>query len=201
MLSPYARKFVNLVIGLLVIVAPLRAQKTAQSEREAMYYRYLEFASYVKGGNVEPHWMADGSSFWYAEGALENTVIWKVDPTKGGTKTPLFDTARLRQALAPLLGHKPPYQGLPFEEFSFLDDSDRAVKLHRGGQGVCSPARHLHDFPGSYPVRGRAKSNGSPDHAQSRLRLARDRRHGGAFARRPLVCWHQESQRMAALHL
>ena len=60
-----------------------------------MYYRYLEFPSYVKGGAIEPHWMADGSSFWYAEGAPDNTVIYKVDP-KANTKTPMFDTARLR---------------------------------------------------------------------------------------------------------
>jgi hypothetical protein len=44
------------------------AQDTAQSEREAMYYPYLEFPSLVKGGSIEPHRMADGSSFWYAEG-------------------------------------------------------------------------------------------------------------------------------------
>ena len=39
--------------------------------------------------------MADGSRFWYAEGAPDNTVIYKVDP-KANTKTPMFDTARLR---------------------------------------------------------------------------------------------------------
>ena len=44
---------------------PAPAQQGGQSEREAMYYRYLEFPSYVKGGSIEPHWMADGSSFWY----------------------------------------------------------------------------------------------------------------------------------------
>jgi hypothetical protein len=33
-----------------------------------MYYPYLEFPSLVKGGSIEPHRMADGSSFWYAEG-------------------------------------------------------------------------------------------------------------------------------------
>ncbi len=36
------------------------AQEAKQSEREAMYRRYLEFPSLVKGGKVEPHWMADG---------------------------------------------------------------------------------------------------------------------------------------------
>ena len=64
-----ARGIVLLITG-LVAAAPLaRAGEPTQLEREAMYYRYLEFPSYVKGGSIEPHWMADGSSFWYANGA------------------------------------------------------------------------------------------------------------------------------------
>ncbi len=122
-----------LVVALTIIAPFVGAQETRQSptgsgqvddsahraEREAMYYRYLDFASYVKGGSITPHWMADGLSFWYAEGAPENTVIWKVDP-KANTKTPLFDMARLRQALAAALGHEPPHQGMPFRDFEFL---------------------------------------------------------------------------------
>ncbi|MGH8057683.1 MAG: DPP IV N-terminal domain-containing protein, partial [Candidatus Entotheonellia bacterium] len=107
--------------------SPGIAQEAAHSEREAMYYRYLEFASYVKGGSITPHWMAGGSSFWYAEGAPANRVIWKVDP-KANTKTPLFDTARLRKALTPLLGHEPPHQGLPFEDFTFVN-GENVVKF------------------------------------------------------------------------
>ncbi len=129
MLNLYARKFVNLVIGFLVIFAtPGFAQEAGQTEREAMYYRYLEFPSYVKGGSIEPHWMADGSSFWYAEGAPENTVIYMVDP-KANTKTELFDTKRLRQALTSVLEHEPPYKGLPFEVFTFVDDGEKAVQF------------------------------------------------------------------------
>ena len=97
---------VFLVIGFVRIAPLARAQETSQSEREAMYSRYLKFPSLVKGGSIEPHWMADGSSFWYAEGAPENTVIYKVDP-KANTKTPLFDVQRLREALAKTLGHEP----------------------------------------------------------------------------------------------
>jgi len=93
--------------------------------REAMYRRYMEFPSLVKGGSIEPHWMADGSSFWYAEGVPANTVIYKVDP-KANTKTPLFDTARVRQALRGALGHEPPHQGLPFDDFSFVDGNRTA---------------------------------------------------------------------------
>ena len=34
------------VIGLVLIAQPVNAQPKNQSEREAMYYRYLEFPSY-----------------------------------------------------------------------------------------------------------------------------------------------------------
>lgn len=122
-----------LFVSLVVIASSNRAQETEQSDREAMYYRYLEFASYVKGGVVEPHWMADGSSFWYAEGAPENTVIWKVDPN-ANTQTALFDAARLRQVLSVLLGREPPYKGVPFEEFSFVNESEAAVKFTVGNE-------------------------------------------------------------------
>ncbi len=117
-----------LVVVLVVSGSLVRAQEAEQSEREAMYYRYMEFASYVRGGSIEPHWMADGSSFWYAEGAPASIVIYKVDP-RANTKTPLFDTARLRLALTPLLRHEAPYQGLPFDRFTFLDEGEQAVKF------------------------------------------------------------------------
>ncbi len=102
MCRPKQARIVTLLVGIVAAAPPVRAQEAAQSEREAMYSSYMEFASYVKGGSVDPHWMADGSSFWYAEGAPANTVIFKIDP-KANTKTPLFDIARLRQALTPLL--------------------------------------------------------------------------------------------------
>ena len=126
--TPRRAIIVILLGGLLVIASPSLAQETDHAEREAMYYRYLEFPSYVKGGSVEPHWMADGNSFWYAEGDSENTVIYKVDPM-GNTKIVLFDTARLREMLTPLLGHAPPHKGLPFKEFTFVDKDEKAARF------------------------------------------------------------------------
>ncbi len=46
---------VALCLGVLGLVG--RPQEATQAEREAMYYRYLEFASYIRGGSIEPHWM------------------------------------------------------------------------------------------------------------------------------------------------
>jgi hypothetical protein len=120
--------FLTLVISLIIIVPLISAQEPTRSEREEMYYRYLDLRSYVNSGKVEPHWMADGSSFWYAEGAPANTIIWKVDP-KTNTKTPLFDIARLRKELTSLLGHESPYQGLPFDTFTFVDEGEQTVKF------------------------------------------------------------------------
>ena len=122
------------VLGLAVLLPASSAQNSDQSEREEMYRRYLDFPSYVKGGKVEPHWMADGARFWYAEGAPANTVIWKVDP-EANTKEPLFDTARLRNALTDALGQELPYQGLPFDEFTFVDENERAVRFSVGKKG------------------------------------------------------------------
>ena len=128
MFSPKATMFVILDVALFIIAPFSSAQDTKQAEREAMYYRYLEFASSFKGGTITPHWMADGNSFWYAEGAPTNTVIWKVDP-KTNTKTRLFDNVRLRKALTQVLVTEPPYQGLPFEEFTFVDKGETAIKF------------------------------------------------------------------------
>ncbi len=123
MITPIRATVVILLLAHAITAPLVRAQETPKSDREAMYYRYLEFASYVKGGSVDPHWMADGSSFWYAEGAPDNTIIWKVDP-RANTKTPLFDAERLRQALAAVLGHEPPYEALPFEDLTFIEGQE-----------------------------------------------------------------------------
>jgi len=128
MIGLTARGIVLLVTGIVVSTSLARAGEPTPSEREAMYYRYLEFPSYVKGGSIEPHWMADGSSFWYAEGAPENTVVWKIDPV-ANTKEPLFDAKRLRKLLSEILGHDPLHQGLPFVTFSFEGEGEKSVKF------------------------------------------------------------------------
>ena len=112
---------------------PTAAGSSSRSERDAMYDRYQEFPSYVEGGSIEHHWMDDGSSFWYAENAPANTVIYKLDP-QANMKTPLFDTGRIRQALIPLMTEEPPYQGLPFDDFSFLGPGESTVEFTIAGR-------------------------------------------------------------------
>jgi len=121
----------------------ISAQEAEQSERDALFSRYISlallvpwqpqrFTAYIRGGMVEPHWMQDGCSFWYSEGSDENIVIYKVDP-RANTKTELFDKAKLRKNLIPLLGHEPPHDGLPFREFEFID-TEQSVKFKVDGK-------------------------------------------------------------------
>jgi len=125
MLGRISESIMALAALVTLMQATTLAEDRAQSQRLAIYYRYLGFASLVKGGSIQPHWMTDGSSFWYAEGSPENTIIWKVDPPNN-SKTSLFDSNRLRRALARCLGHEPDGSGLPFVEFSFVDGEKAA---------------------------------------------------------------------------
>jgi dipeptidyl aminopeptidase/acylaminoacyl peptidase len=72
--------------------------------------------------------MKDHNSFWCAEGAPDNTIIYKVDP-RANIKTPLFDTQRLRDGLASFVGQDLPGKGLPFSQMTFIDESERKVKF------------------------------------------------------------------------
>jgi len=96
-------------------------------ERDAIYRKLLKFGDLVKDASLQANWMADGKSFWYVEGAPAETKILKVDPAEN-TVEPLIDSDRLRNALTPVLGHEPPYKGLPFETFLFLDD-EKAIRF------------------------------------------------------------------------
>jgi len=64
------------------------AEEDKYAKRNAVFYKYMRFSSLVKGGSVEPHWMADKNTFWYAEGFPDKTVIYRVDP-KANTKESL----------------------------------------------------------------------------------------------------------------
>lgn len=113
---------------LLSLPALAVAQQAEDAEREEAYRRLLTLSSLVQGGSIEPHWMQDGDRFWYADGAPRSTVIWVVDP-EANTKEALFDTARVRGTLAGVLGVALPSAGLPFDSFSFVDETQRAVRF------------------------------------------------------------------------
>lgn len=116
----------TVAIGLAVLAARAADVNAQMGELgDSVYRRLLAFSTLVKGGSITPNWMADRRSFWYVEGAPARTRFLRIDPTTGAA-TPLFDIPRLRTALASQLGHNPPYEGAPFETFSFVDQ-ERAI--------------------------------------------------------------------------
>ncbi|MDE2805819.1 MAG: DPP IV N-terminal domain-containing protein [Gemmatimonadota bacterium] len=108
------------------------AAQEIPEDRFARFRQLMAYPSLVKGGVVVPRWLGDGESFWYADGAPANTVMFRVDPAQG-TREPLFDTERLRTALIPVLGHTPPYDGLPFSEMT-LDETGPAAEFEVEGR-------------------------------------------------------------------
>ncbi len=126
--------FVLFMLAFIFLVCPVFCEK--KSEREEMFTKYLDFSSYVKGGAVTPHWMKDGNSFCYSEGAPDNTVIYKVDPV-ANTKEPLFDTQKIRNGIMPFLGHEPAYKGLPFENFMFIEEGKTIRFTVEGKDYIC----------------------------------------------------------------
>ena len=140
-----------LLIFSLFWARPVWAQPVGPVSPEEMYERYLSLAlngsvaSVIKGGVILPaNWMADGRSFWFAEGGPENTVVFKVDPGSNSRK-PLFDSTRLRRSLALALGHEAAYQGLPFDRFVFGDAEKTIQFTVEGKEWTCDL--------GSYAVR------------------------------------------------
>ena len=132
----------GLVLATVVLgVLAQEAERVDQSEREAMFRRYLDFVSYIDGSAIQPHWMADGSSFWYAEEAVDGRVIFKVDPANN-TRVPFFDTDRLRGALAQTLGHEPEGRGVPFDTFDLIDNETAVTFAVENTQFVL----HLGDY-------------------------------------------------------
>lgn len=130
---PAAAARVALLSLLIALASSANAQESLDPERDAMYARYMAIPTLIKGGTICPdlgalggaacsvNWMADGQSFWFAEGQPDRTVIYRADPETGTTE-PLFDAERLREALTGALGHEPPYEGLPFDVFTFSVD-------------------------------------------------------------------------------
>ncbi|MHB8507873.1 MAG: S9 family peptidase [Candidatus Dormibacteria bacterium] len=104
---------------------------------------YLEFSSRfaaaIQGGTVYPIFRPDGTRFCFAEGRPDRTVIWAVDPASG-SKTPQFDTRRLREAIVAEVGHGLPFDGVPFSWFEFVDDTTILAVVERQPVGLLDPA-------------------------------------------------------------
>ena len=67
------------LVALLLASAVAETQSPLPPERESVSRELLDFASLIENASLEPHWMADGRSFWFVEGAPAQTAIWVID--------------------------------------------------------------------------------------------------------------------------
>ncbi|HLI50893.1 MAG TPA: DPP IV N-terminal domain-containing protein, partial [Thermomicrobiaceae bacterium] len=72
---------------------------------------------------VTPHWIGDGSRFWYRRASRQGSEFILVDPD-AGTREPAFDHVRLAAELSKTA--RTPYTGdqLPFEAIDFNETGD-----------------------------------------------------------------------------
>lgn len=97
-----------LVAGIAFPPAQLRAQAPTMADREVLYRSILELPAKLTNGGVTPHWMPDGSSFWYTTREQGNTVTYQIDPTHNtrtvlpqAPQVPLRPNAQGRELLSP----------------------------------------------------------------------------------------------------
>ena len=104
----------------------LFAQSPILEQMDSMFYRYLRFSEYVKGGTIEAHWMNDGNSFWYVDELSDNKTIVKVDPVRNEIN-PFFDIKRLKDSLDLIIEDLSPDMNGIIEDFRLTDDEESAV--------------------------------------------------------------------------
>ncbi len=90
-------------------------------------------AEALEGRPVRPNWMADGASFWFMTGDLDDRIAHVVDP-RTNTIRPLFHVPALRDAYREVAGRKAPRKGLPFTSFEFVDDTERVARFRIGAR-------------------------------------------------------------------
>ncbi len=70
-------------VTLLALGGPARSLPAEEAcVSDEMVYRYFNFPSYVIGGAIEPHWLEDGHSFWFAATDGDERVYRRVDPIR-----------------------------------------------------------------------------------------------------------------------
>ena len=128
--NPY-RWFSGAILGAFLFSGNLSlwtAQEAIQMSIDQIFARYALFNLFlVKNATIQANWLGDGNVFWYEENTTAGRIFHKVDPRRG-LKTPVFDQAKLRPALARYLGHEPREPGVPFRQFIW-DEKEGSVRF------------------------------------------------------------------------
>lgn len=93
----------------------------------------------AQGGRVFPHWLGDGTRFYYTSEATDDHpgTTFLVDP-RSGTRKPLFDSANVAKSLGALVGRQINPQHLP--KWSLVADESALWFDLPSGQYLCELA-------------------------------------------------------------
>jgi dipeptidyl aminopeptidase/acylaminoacyl peptidase len=118
-LNSFARLITGAMIPFLLGAEP----DSVAAKRNEMFLKALGSPLLIKGGAVEPHWLADGQRFWFRS-EVGDPTIFIVDPA-AGTKKPFFDEMRLRQALKARTGKADDSKGTLISTFTFANEETK----------------------------------------------------------------------------
>ena len=115
---------------ILVLAVPDLSFAEEQTPQQ-LCEQYWKFSDYAKRGLIQPIWLGDGDRFCYSRELDSGRQFFLVDPVNN-TQQPFFDVPRLRGALAKLRLEKGSPEGVPFAEFTFVQD-DQTVEFDLDG--------------------------------------------------------------------
>jgi dipeptidyl aminopeptidase/acylaminoacyl peptidase len=128
------------ILGAFLLAGSLSVcagQKTTQTSADQIFARYALFGLFlVKNAAIRANWLSDGSAFWYAEDTTAGRIFHLVDP-RTGAKAPVFDTEKLRRALARYLGREPRDPGVPFRQFTWNEKEASARFRYENQDLIC----------------------------------------------------------------
>lgn len=139
-----------LLFLVLMAPAPLFGQAVVSEEEYARAESMLSRHTFDKAlhTSIGPNWL-DGNRFWYEHDSPEGTEFVLADP-EAGTRTALFDHARLANALNEVLDDEVSAIDLPLYGLEFEGD---ALTFSRGNQSVSCDL-------GDYTCRSEPRANG-----------------------------------------
>jgi len=125
MLSPqhFRIAFVTTILGLLPLA--VHAQGSAADYERAMSL-FTRTRGKVFKDRVQPHWIDQGSRFWYRNDLADGKREFVLVNAEKGERMAAFDHARLAEVLSKSLDKPVAADRLPLEKLSFSDDAEEA---------------------------------------------------------------------------
>jgi dienelactone hydrolase len=122
------------IVGVALSLAQMSFAADTSDDLVSAYRRAFtlpaQWRKAVTGMSFEPNWLG-AHAFWYAHEDAGGWQYQYVDPDTGGRR-PLFDHARLAQALATALGHAVEARSLKFEFMAVTPDGKAADFIFGG---------------------------------------------------------------------